>query len=275
MRFKVVCSDIDGTLLNQDRQLSPKTIETIRDLPRHVPVVLASSRMPAAMRHLQEELGILHHPLICYNGSYILHFDEAGTQAEVLFSKVIEAGLCKQLVVLGEQHGIHVSLYRADEWYVPALDQWADREQNNTKVKPEVADLHGVVEVWENESSGAHKVMCMGDPEGIDQIVEALADSGLNMYRSKPTYLEIADGSMNKATALELLLQSKFDHSLADVIAFGDNYNDIELLTAAGIGVAVGNAKEEVKLIANDITDPGKEDGVATAIEKWRAGGLG
>lgn len=269
MQFKAICTDIDGTLLNADRALSAKTVEVIRRLAAHVPVILASSRMPKAMRHLQAELEILHCPLICYNGGYVIHFDE-GPEPGVLHSTEISAADCQRIVDLARGTDVHVSLYRADEWYVPAQDYWADREQNNTRVAPAVADLDAIVAAWQAGGLGAHKVMCMGPKEGITAITEALTGTdSLNLYRSRDTYLEIAHGSINKATGLSLLLRHKYDFGLADVIAFGDNYNDIELLEAVGIGVAVGNAKPEVLAIARDITAPGKEDGVALALEKW------
>jgi Cof subfamily protein (haloacid dehalogenase superfamily) len=269
MQFKAICTDIDGTLLNADRVLSAKTIDVIRRLATDVPVILASSRMPKAMRHLQAELGILHCPLICYNGGYVIHFDE-GREPSVLHSTEIAAADCQLVLDLARGTEVHVSLYRADEWYVPAQDYWADREQNNTRVAPEVADLDAIVAGWQAQGLGAHKVMCMGPAEGITAITAALGQqSSLNLYRSRDTYLEIAHGDINKATGLALLLRHKYDFGLSDVIAFGDNYNDIELLEAVGIGIAVGNAKPEVLAIARDIAAPGKEDGVALALEKW------
>jgi len=68
---------------------------------------------------------------------------------------------------------------------------------------------------------------------------------------------------------LSQLLEQELDIEMKEVIAFGDNYNDIEMLKAVGCGVAVGNAKEEVKEIADEITLPGKEDGVAATLEKY------
>ena len=75
MTYQAICTDIDGTLLNKERQLSAKTIQVIRSLGKNFPVILASSRMPSAMRHLQAELDIEHHPLIAYNGGYVLQYD--------------------------------------------------------------------------------------------------------------------------------------------------------------------------------------------------------
>ena len=72
MQTKLICSDIDGTLLNKDRELSDKTIAAIKDMAPTCRLYLISSRMPQAMEHLQEELDITHLPLICYNGGLIV-----------------------------------------------------------------------------------------------------------------------------------------------------------------------------------------------------------
>ena len=89
----------------------------------------------------------------------------------------------------------------------------------------------------------------------------------LHAYRSKATYLEIASKDISKLSALAHLLHQKFDFDLSQVVAFGDNYNDIELLNGVGLGVAVANAKEEVKAVANQITLSNLEDAVAVTLE--------
>jgi len=76
MKWKLVCSDIDGTLLNKDRELSERTIDTLKKVKDEMPVVLISSRMPRAMRHLQKEINIMDHPLIAYNGGLVLDYAE-------------------------------------------------------------------------------------------------------------------------------------------------------------------------------------------------------
>ena len=271
MKYQAICTDIDGTLLNAERLLSQRTLSAIHRLPQGLPVILASSRMPAAMTHLQKDLRIDRQPLICYNGGYVIAWDEQG-EAEVLHNAPIPVDICRTAVGLGEELGFHVSLYRGEEWFVPELDYWAKREQNNTQVDPTVADLKEVLGKWTEEDYGAHKIMCMGEKAGIDEAVRQLSSqlgNDLHLYRSKDTYLEIAHKSISKATALEIVLAHLGGIALEEVVAFGDNYNDIELLEACGLGIAVENARGEVKAIANEVTLPGKLDGVAAAIEKY------
>ena len=85
----------------------------------------------------------------------------------------------------------------------------------------------------------------------------------LHLYRSKDTYIEIAPKQISKPSAIEFLISSEYKFEFSQVMSFGDNYNDIEMLQASGLGLAVGNAKEEVRAVANKIIGDAKKDGVA------------
>ncbi|WP_242921028.1 Cof-type HAD-IIB family hydrolase [Pontibacter liquoris] len=272
MKLRAICTDIDGTLLNSDRQLSPRTLATFRQLGPAVPVILASSRMPAAMRHLQQELGILHQPLICFNGGYVIYYEDGKSDPIQLDSVQVPVGVCQEIVALTHGTDIHVSLYERDNWYAPQDDEWTEKEARVTKVTPEITPLAPILATWHQAGIGAHKLMCMGPADQIETLQQQLNNSFANQvhaYRSKDTYLELAPRAISKATALELLLKARFGIGMHEVIAFGDNYNDIAMLQAAGMGIAVGNARDEVKAVANAITADSKEDGVALAIEKY------
>lgn len=260
MDTHLICSDIDGTLLNKERELSEKTKNVVKELS-HIPFILISSRMPQAMEHLQEELDITSLPMICYNGGLILQ------QGRVLHSTEIGIEIADSLVNFCKDGSIHTSLYHSKEWYVPEMDYWARRESNNTKVVPVVQELQTTLENWSKEGKGAHKIMCMGPAEEIDLLADYIEEYHRDQiigYRSKPTYLEISPKVISKKTALKTLLQLHFPElSLKDVMAFGDNYNDIDMLQAVGIGVAVENAITEALEVADYITSTNKKDGVA------------
>ena len=268
MNWKLVCSDIDGTLLNKDRQLSRRTIDILKKVKDEMPVVLISSRMPKAMRHLQEELDILRHPLISYNGGLVQ--DYSNGEAKVLSSIEISINIAELVIEFSKGSSIHTSLYHNDEWYVAELDYWAKREMNNTKVEPEVADLLGICTQWKSENKGAHKIMCMGDASDIQLLYNYLImhhTDTVHVYRSKDTYIEIASKKISKLSALDFLLDHSYDIDLSEVIAFGDNYNDEEMIGGVGMGVAVSNARDEVKAVSKAITKGNKEDGVAIFLE--------
>lgn len=266
MSYQLICSDIDGTLLNKDRELSEMTIKEVQRVAP-IPFILISSRMPSGMRHLQREFGNETAPLIAYNGGLILHNDT------VLGSTVIKNSVLAEVINQSKNTSIHLSLFYADEWYVPAMDYWAKREEHNTKVTPALKPNVEVLASWEKEGKGAHKIMCMGDAEEIDVLyksLEAAFSDEIMLYRSKDTYIEISHKDISKKTAIEVILQHCYPTITMDkVIAFGDNYNDIEMLKAVGLGVAVTNANVEVLKVAKAITDTNKNDGVAKAIKEF------
>lgn len=264
--IQLICSDIDGTLLNKERQLSDKTIAEIKQLS-HLPFVLISSRMPRAMFHLQQELGITNLPIIAYNGGLII---ENGI---VLDTTEIDMDITKSIADFCKNTEIHISLYHKDEWYVPAMDYWAKREENNTKVTPIVKPIVETIKKWGNERKGAHKIMCMGDENEIDSLVSFIRenfDKTIIGYRSKPTYLEISHKDISKKTAIITMLKEKYTSvKMENIMAFGDNYNDIEMLKSVGVGVAVKNAKPEVLEIAKYNTVSNINDGVALFLENY------
>ena len=266
MKFKAICSDVDGTLLNSERDLSTWLKTLVNSLPKEIPVILASSRMPNAMRHLLEDLGRPSEPLIAYNGGLVLD-----GEGQILDSVTIPLQLVKSIIAWTHKTDIHVSLFQGENWYESKEDYWSKREIQNTKVNPTWMKTEEVLELWSEDNSGAHKVMVMGDSNDISWLFGELHlhhGRELHLYRSKDTYIEIAPRKISKATGLELLLNAKFDFGMEDVIAFGDNYNDIDLLQKAGWRVAMANAKPEVKAVANEVTLHHKEDGVAATLER-------
>jgi hypothetical protein len=94
-------------------------------------------------------------------------------------------------------------------------------------------------------------------------------DKDLNSYRSNDTLIEISSKRVSKLSGIKTLLNNCLHASLEDIIAFGDNYNDIEMLQAVGLGVAVANGREEVKLAAKEISAANTDDGVALTINKY------
>ncbi len=268
MKISAICTDIDGTLLDKKRQISARTLDVFAALPSDFPIILASSRMPSAMSHLLEEFKRIDNPLICYNGGFVIRSKIKDYQQ--VDSTYIATETCREIFQLTEQTKVHVSLYSGDNWYAPTRDKWTIKEEMVTKVKATLDHHHAVIGNWEENKKGAHKVMCMGNADEIQWLYEKLIDnhgSSLHLYRSKDTYIEIAPKSISKATALRQVL-AEHGIPMSEALAFGDNYNDISLIEEVGYGVAVANAREEVKAVAKEITATNIEDGVAKTIER-------
>ncbi|MGY6560206.1 MAG: Cof-type HAD-IIB family hydrolase [Nitritalea sp.] len=280
-RIRAICTDIDGTLLNADRQLSDRLLRIMRKIPKEVPFILASSRMPDAMRHLLHRLDRPDEALICYNGAYVLRpkrqaEDSFRSERRVLADVPIPVEVCSQLLALPESKAIHLSLYQGEHWYEPEKDQWALREIRNTQVEPAFRAAEEVLHHWQQQGLGAHKVMCMGEAADVAAFTEAArarVEEQIHLYRSKDTYLEMAPKAISKAHGLQLLLEDAYTFGPEEVVAFGDNFNDTDLLRAVGLGVAVANAQEEVLQVADAHTATNKKDGVALFLEKLYADG--
>jgi Cof subfamily protein (haloacid dehalogenase superfamily) len=258
---KLICTDIDGTLLNAQRDIEAITAEAIHQLKQ--PVILASSRMPSAMRYLQEKIGQSNQALIAYNGALILD-----QKQQVIESLQINISLAQKIALSPASARLNMSIYSNDLWLAPAHDYWTKREENNTRVRAKIQDLKQNIAEIESHNHPIHKIMLMGEAADIDSILAEFGNnSEVHWYRSKPSYLEITPKGTNKSTALEKLLKHSYQEiSLASVLAFGDNVNDLELIKNCGLGVAVGNATEELKSIADHVTLGNKEHGVARFI---------
>ena len=226
-------------------------------------IILVSARMPRAMTYLQRRLGIENEPIICYNGALILHQDDE------LASTYINISCLEEIHQLASEHFIKLGLYYKNEWYVEDNTERVRKEIRYTQSTPFFRDTSETLTDWKNRDIGAHKIMLMGTKTTADAIFPVLEKNfggKLHLYRSNDTLIEIAPKSVSKLTAIKLLL--KDDETLADVLSFGDNYNDIEMLEHSGYGVAVGNAREEVKAISNAVTEPNFKDGVAEFIKR-------
>ena len=262
--FKMICLDIDGTLLNSKHEISKKvkSVINVSANEKNIPVILVSARMPKGITFLQKELEI-EQPIICYSGALILDKDN-----NILSKEIIEVSDLKEIYKLACEQNIHMSLYKDNEWYIEEMDYWAKQESEITNIIPTVANFKELIEVWEKEGTGPNKILCMTEPDKITLLKEGTKHIKLNIYPSKPTYLEIMPANASKTSAINVL-QKKFNVKQSEIIAMGDNYNDIDMLEYAGLGIAMGNAPEEVKKHGNDVTLTNDEDGVAVALEKY------
>lgn len=263
MKFKVLCSDLDGTLLSTKSDVSDFTISEFSRIKDKTRIILVSARMPKSMTYLQERLNIQNQPIICYNGALILD------NLTEVFSSTIDISQLDNIRDLALKHSIKLGLYHKDEWYVEEDSERVQKEINYTNALPVFQETNRTILEWKKREIGAHKVMLMGNKDTTDSIFSLLQRSlgtELHFYRSNDTLIEVAPKSVSKLSGIKLLL--KKEEALEDVIAFGDNYNDLEMLRNTGYGVAVENAREEVKKAAKHITLKNTEHGVAHFIRQ-------
>ena len=268
--WKIIFSDIDGTLLDKERKLSTETIQAYKKIENYIDFVLISSRMPKGMTYFQDELNNKHIPLVCYNGGLILKNSIGAymNKKNILLDISIPSMLVQQIGKYLESFNVNFSVYSYDNWFTTKRDYWTEREENNTRVKAEIVNL----DFFYSNIIHAHKIMIMGEKEEIDIIYSYCEEnfSTVSLYRSKDTYIEIASSKTSKGKAVKLLLENLYPYiSKKDTIAFGDNYNDIPLFAEVGYCVAVENAKLELKQLSNHITVTNKNHGVALFLDEF------
>lgn len=263
MKYKILCSDLDGTLLATKSDVSDFAICEIARIRDTIKVILVSARMPQSITYLQRRLGIENQPIICYNGALVLD----GTKE--LFSTVMDMESIREVYQMAEEHATKLGLYHNREWYVEEVSERVEKETKYTQTTPILRKTSDTLSDWKERNIGAHKIMLMGTKDTSDILFPKLQKKlgeHLHLYRSNDTLIEVSPKSVSKLTAIKLLLKDK--QSLEHIIAFGDNYNDMEMLQYVGCGVAVANARMEVRAIADYITLKNTEDGVAHFIRQ-------
>jgi len=265
LKYRMIFSDIDGTLLNSNHEISQGTIESVQNL--HLPFILVSARMPVGILPLQEKLNI-NEPLICFSGALVLGAAQADGSREVLHNKALKSKDVREIytVITDKFPNVSFSAYNKDNWFVPSLeDEWIIQER-------EIAGTHAQPFNFTNDilPTTINKLLCMGPPEAINSLESELKNNhpDITVYKSKPTYLEIMAQNVLKSSAIEILIKAS-GVAKEEIVAIGDNYNDIDMLRFAGLGVAMGNAPDEVKSAADIVTLSNDEDGLKVVLEKY------
>lgn len=262
-QYQMVFCDIDGTLLDSTNRISPGTGQKVRELDRiGVPFILVSARMPSAIFPLQRELGIKA-PVVCYSGALIL--DEHGEPVKTVGIDREKAVRIEKFVNR-EWKGVCCSAYCNRDWIAGNVhDKWIVQEQSITASVPKEGGISDFVP----QGGQVHKLLCMGEAEAIADLADALGKrfSGLSVYRSKDTYLEIMDGAVSKSGAVRYLCKL-YGIPPQATVSFGDNFNDIDMLLATGACFAMGNAPLEVKRQAQNVTEDNDHEGVLAGLKQ-------
>ena len=255
----IIALDLDGTLTNDRKEITPRTRELLITLQRKgARVCLASGRPPYGMRPLAEQLCMADYGgvLLCYNGGYV---EECST-GKVLTERHIDEALLPRLIEWQQETGMTLMTYHEDKIYTEHPDDpYVAQSSRNNKMR-----VVGVKDFLHDVPRPINKCLMVGSPELVRQWEGYMAgemQGRMHILHSTPYFIELLPLGIDKGIALNSLL-SHYGMSADRLIAFGDSHNDIDMLTTAGIGVAMGNAEEEVKSAADHITLSNEEDGV-------------
>ena len=269
--IKAFAVDVDGTLLDSDHRLSVAAKEALCDLAAsNIRIVLATARGPGVLGAVLRSLPISP-LLICFSGAWIGEIDsESLTPTRTVLDRRHSLSVAR--TILATALGLNV------EPNVFTLDTWRARKMTTEiMLESQITECHPVItsDLLEDGEEPSKILLITGANES-SQPLHVIADSVQSLSNaafSKPNYLEIVPLGVNKAEALKQLA-AILGLDLSQFAAIGDGLNDIEMLKEAGLGIAMGNAPDAVKSVADWVTGTNDEAGVAQAVQRLFKDGL-
>lgn len=267
MGIKLVAIDIDGTLVNNQRIITPKVAESLKKARQQgVYIVLCTGRPLMGVEKYLTELELLgaEDYAITYNGGLVVNTNTG----EV----VVEQGLTRAqyLEVDTLARSLNVHLHTSDKSAIYTSNRDISRYTINEAFLVDMPVRYRTPEEIANEVQPV-KMMMIDEPEYLNEVIEKIPAEYFekyNLVKSTPFYLEVLNKETSKGNAVRALAD-KLGIAQAEVMAIGDEENDLTMIDYAGLGVAMGNATEAVKKISQAIVGTNEEDGVSQAIERF------
>ena len=265
-RIRLVALDLDGTLIGEDLVLRPRVRDAVAAAQaRGVAVTIVTGRMFAAAKPFARALG-LQGPIVCYQGAAIF---DAATGA-TLRQTPVRPGVTRDVLDWAHARGVHAQCYADDTLYVDEINRFSKRYTELARVEPVVVpSLRAAF-----AERPTIKIVLVDESERADEILAALrALLGERAYltRSHVDFVEVVDPAVNKGEALAFVAQ-RCEVPLEETLAVGDAWNDVPLLDAAAIGVAMGSGPPELLAHADYVVADVAHDGVAEALERYVLG---
>ncbi|MCL2812006.1 MAG: Cof-type HAD-IIB family hydrolase [Clostridia bacterium] len=271
MTYKYVVSDLDGTLLNEQGELSPYTLEVLGRLQdAGVGLIVASGRVTASVLPLARAIGT-ELPIITGNGAVIAD----GRTGAPLIAQCLpqEDAVEAALALEAEGHYFHSYSPEPDKpFYCSATCE--DSAIYSRAVSMEAQTVGKLSDFLNKPQAATPKLLAVVDAEVMPGLRDRLRDrfaGRLTVTNSTPHLIEITRHGVNKGAAL-LALCTRLGVEPARCIAFGDGGNDKSLLAVAGLGIAVKNAQPSLLAMAAKVCGSNEEDGVARYLAQWLLG---
>lgn len=265
-QYKVLALDIDGTLTNSKKEITPAVLNAVRRLQNaDIPVLLVSGRPEKGIEHVARELGFYEYGgyVFAYNGGKIVN----KKTGEVVLNQTLPKDMVQPVCEYVKDKNVTILTYDGDDIVTENPD--------DVYVQKEVMITHMNVRKVDDFAAEmtfpVNKFLITGEPSYLEKLVEEMAEEfspRLNIFRSEPFFIEVVTQGIDKALSLSKLMEM-FGLSKENLVACGDGHNDVTMIDYAGMGVAMENACDAVKKVSNFITKSNDEDGVAFAIDKF------
>lgn len=266
MNKKLAIFDLDGTLTNSEKKISPATKAAVLDIMnRGHKCLLASGRPVPGIIHIAKELEFDKHDgyILAFNGGKILNY----RTEETIYQETVPQELLPTLFAFAKEHHSAIITYSKEHVISGnGINEYVQLESNITGMPIiEVDNFTDAITFPVNKcvfcTPADHAAEC-------EVLLKELLGDQVNIFRSEPFFLEVVPKGIDKATAIEKILPI-LGVAREDCIAFGDGFNDINMIKFAGIGVAMGNAQQVVKDAADIITLTNDEDGIVPILQKY------
>lgn len=267
MRYQILVLDLDGTLTNSKKEITPPTLQALIEIQEAgKKVVLASGRPTMGVVPLADQLHLERY------GSYILSFNGARITdcrtKNILYNKKLPKDAIAPIYNIASKYPVDILAYGDNATYsgfTPNKYSEIEARINHAEIQ-ELSDFVSFTSAQDN-----NKFLLTGEPDIIQEVkkeMQAKFRGYLNIYCSEPFFLEIMPQNIDKAYSLQKLLSS-IGLSADEMICCGDGYNDLTMIEYAGLGVAMKNAQPIILEKADYITKSNDEDGVLHVINQF------
>lgn len=278
--YKILALDLDGTLLNEQNSISPRDAQAVRRAQENgVQIVLCTGRNVCEVRAFSEQLLAPPDWLVTSSGAAVQTPDDSEPQ----FFSGLSRAMCEDILALCDDFGTDPCFYTTQSlYYGRAFRSLLRRmEQNGRIIMDETAEGYFYLDsraewerVLETETLPVAKVVLYPSHDISDLLLYWLTDMGhfelapSVMFGGELHDIEINRRGVNKGQSLRWLAK-RLGCTMENVVAIGDSDNDLTMLRAAGLGIAMGNAAKNVRLTADAVTASNAECGVAQAVERY------
>ena len=263
---KLIALDLDGTLTDDKKNITSHTLEALMQVQHQgVRVVLASGRPPYGMRPLARQLHLEQYGgiILCYNGGHV----EDCTTGEVYVERQLPEEVLPMLHRFQQESGMTLMTYYEDKIYTEHPDdEYVGISAFNNKMQ-----VVGLTDFVSQAPRPLNKCLMVGphDKQVVwEKKIREATSSQLYVCHSTPYFIEILPKGIDKGPSLVSLCH-RLGISPSEMMTFGDSNNDKQMILLAGIGVAMGNADDDIRQVADFVTLDNNSDGVAHALKHF------
>lgn len=260
MTIKLVATDIDGTILGYTEDFHQSVIDYIQELDNNgIKVVLVTGRMHKSAQKIADKLG-LKTPIVSYQGALVRN------KEQVLYERYIPNETSQRILKWALKQDIHINLYMNDDLYVEKENDFTRKYASHQHIPFNVCPFENL------KIDNVNKILMIdyNDAQKVTRVAEQLQKDFPELYIVKSTdfFCEVCHKEATKGDGLKCI-QDFYGIKKEEILAIGDHNNDLELLMSGGIKVAMGNATEQLKSIADFVTDTVDNDGFIKAVERY------